>query len=205
MNMKWIRFALPAAAVTAAGAFFTVKKLKSKDSKGPGSASGKARADAAPAAPQSVRNASYSFISGFKDAATVEVNFSYDPDHFDFSVVEDDFPAESGDSHVGVLHGEAFSAQFEYGSYFSGEDFARLRQELSRKHADLSDAVFGPLSGVKYRDGDSLCLAFPIPEDEHSYLLVTLLKASDNDDELEALPDYPDLRFMLSSLSFRRT
>ena len=106
---------------------------------------------------------------------------------------------------MGVLYGESFSAQVEYGSYYSGEDFAKLCQELVGKHHDLAEAVYGPLSGVSYRDGDNLCLAFPIPEDEHSYLLITLVKAPDNDDELEALLDYPELRFLLESASFSRS
>ena len=159
----------------------------------------------APVAPTSVKEASYSFISGFKDAATVELKFAYDAEKFHFSVVEDDFLTESGDSHVGVLYGESFSAQVEYGSYYTGEDFAKLCQELVGKHHDLAEAVYGPLSGVSYRDGDNLCLAFPIPDDEHSYLLITLVKAPDNDDELEALLDYPELRFLLESASFGRS
>ncbi len=159
----------------------------------------------APAAPTSVKEASYSFVSGFKDAATVELKFAYDAEKFSFSVVEDNFLTESSDSHVGVLYGESFSAQVEYGSYYSGEDFAKLCQELVAKHHDLAEAVYGPLSGVSYRDGDNLCLAFPIPGDEHSYLLITLVKAPDNDDELEALLDYPELRILLESASFSRS
>ena len=206
MRMKWMRLALPAAAAAAVGAAAVI--LKKKSAAGTGAVTHTAEKESAEktaAMPKSVRDAVYSFISGFKDAATVEVCFSYDPERFHFAVVEDDFPAESGDSHVGVLHGEAFSAQFEYGSYYSGEDFARLRDELSHKHADLCDAEFGAHTGLKYQDGDNLCLVFPIPEDAHSYLLVTLLKAPDNDDELDALADDPDLRAMLGTLSFRRS
>ncbi len=204
MNLKWMRFVLPAAAASAAAAgaaVFLRRKVSSLSDAG--------KPAPVPAAvsvsPISVREASYSFISGFQDAVTVEVCFPYDPERFIYEVAEDSFPAESGDSHVGVLRGDAFSAQLEYGSYYSGEDYDRLRQELSRKHSDLAEADYGPLSGLKFRDGDNLCLVFPIPEDPHSYLLITLLKSPDNDDELEALPDYPDLRFMLSSLSFRRS
>ena len=159
----------------------------------------------AQAAPASVKDASYSFISGFKDAETVELKFSYDAEQFRYSVAEDDFLTESGDSHVGVLRGERFSAQIEYGTYYSGEDFAKYCQELVEKHRDLLEAVYGSLSGISFRNGDNLCLAFPIPEDEHSYLLVTLVKAPGNDDELEAILDYPELRFILESVSFSRS
>ena len=201
MRIKYLWLTLPAAATVGVAAYL----LKKSSGSAPAAKAAAAPATKkAPAAPTSVKEASYSFISGFKDAATVELKFAYDAEKFHFSVVEDDFLTESGDSHVGVLHGENFSAQVEYGSYYSGEDFAKLCQELVGKHHDLAEAVYGPLSGVSYRDGDNLCLAFPIPEDGHSYLLITLVKAPDNDDELEALLDYPELRFMLESASFSR-
>ena len=202
MRIKYLWLTLPA--VTAVGAVAYFLKKNSGSSSVEKSVATPATKKA-PAAPTSVKEASYSFISGFKDAATVELKFAYDAEKFHFSVVEDDFLTESGDSHVGVLYGESFSAQVEYGSYYSGEDFAKLCQELVGKHHDLAEAVYEPLSGVSYRDGDNLCLAFPIPGDEHSYLLITLVKAPDNDDELEALLDYPELRFMLESASFSRS
>ena len=202
MRIKYLWLALPAAAAVGAAAYFL---KKSSGSAPAAKAAATPATKKAPAAPTSVKEASYSFISGFKDAATVELKFAYDAEKFHFSVVEDDFLTESGDSHVGVLYGESFSAQVEYGSYYTGEDFAKLCQELVGKHHDLAEAVYGPLSGVSYRDGDNLCLAFPIPDDEHSYLLITLVKVPDNDDELEALLDYPELRFLLESASFGRS
>ena len=202
MRIRYLWLALPAAAAAGAAVFL----LKKSSGTVPAvKAAATPATKKAPDAPTSVKEASYGFISGFKDAATVELKFAYDAEKFHFSVVEDDFLTESGDSHVGVLYGESFSAQVEYGSYYSGEDFAKLCQELVGKHHDLAEAVYGPLSGVSYRDGDNLCLAFPIPEDEHSYLLITLVKAPDNDDELEALLDYPELRFLLESASFSRS
>ena len=119
-------------------------------------------------------------------------------------MVEDEFLTESGDSHVGILSGEDFSVQVEYGSYYSGEDFTLLTQELSSRHPDLDTAAYGALTGVKFRDGDHFCLAFPIPEDTHSYLLLTLVKAPDNDDEIETIPEAPDFRCLLNSASFSR-
>ena len=113
--------------------------------------------------------------------------------------------AESGDSHVGILYGETLSMQLEYAAYYHDEDFADLSRELAEKHPDLSSVRFGALEGVQYQDGDNCCLSFPIPDDASSYLLITLVKASDNDDDLSDLPEYPDVRTMLSALEFSRS
>ena len=92
--------------------------------------------------------------------------------------------------------------QLEYGNYYSGEDFARLKAELAGKHTDLKDVAYGENRGLLYQNGDNLCLDFPIPWDRHSYLLVTLIKEKGNDDPLSALPEYADVKAILSSLSF---
>ena len=203
MKKKLFLFAVPAAAAAGAG-FFLLKKKKGNASaaaKKPGSNA--AQSSAAPAVdPASLKEGVYSFISGFQDAATVEARFRYDGGRFSSAVVEDEFPVESGDSHVAVLCGEDFSAQLEYGSYYSGEDFARLKAELSKKYADLKDVAYGGNSGLLYQNGDNLCLDFPITGDGHSYLHVTLIKEKGNDDPLSALPEYPDVKAILSSLSF---
>ena len=164
-----------------------------------------AKPSAALAKPGNVKEGSYSFISGFRDAATVEVTLSFDADKFSFSVREDEFLSESGDSHVGVLYGEDFSAQFEYASYYSGEDYPKLLKSLAEKHRDLSEVSYGAQNGAMFRHGDNLCMVFPIPEDSCSYLLVTLVKAAGNDDELEALPAYPDVNYILGSMRFSRS
>ena len=204
MRTKHLWLSVLTGAAVGAASYYLKKKLSS--SPAPAAASGSAAPAQAPApAPDApAKEAVYSFISGFKDAATVEFCFPYDPVRFRFAVVEDEFLAESGDSHVGILSGEDFSVQVEYGSYYSGEDFALLTQELSSRHPDLDTAAYGTLAGVKFRDGDHFCLAFPVPEDPHSYLLLTLVKAPDNDDELETIPDTADFRALLNSASFRR-
>ena len=203
MRMKHLWLSVATGAAVGAASYYLKKKLPSAQAAkaAPGSSAAPVQA---PSAPAVMKEAVYSFISGFKDAATVEFCFSYDADHFHYAVTEDDFLAESGDSHVGILTGEAFSVQFEYGAYYSGEDFALLTQELSSRHPDLDSASYGALTGVKFRDGDHFCLAFPVPEDTHSYLLLTLVKAPDNDDELETIPETPDFRRLLNSASFRR-
>lgn len=202
MRTKYFWLSVTAGAVCGVASYFLKKKLSSSLTTGkaiPTPVTGQGSAAA------SAKDAVYSFISGFKDASAVDFRFRYDPDRFRYSVAEDDFLVESGDSHVGILVGEDFSVQFEYGSYYSGEDFERLSQELSSRHPDLDEAVYGSLSGLKFRDGDNLCLVFPVPDDSHSYLLITLVKAPGNDDELEAVPDTPDFRTILNSASFSRT
>ena len=202
MRTKYLWLSVVTGAAVGAASYYLKKKLLSA---APAAASGTASpSEEAPASAASKKEAVYSFISGFKDAAAIEFRFDYDPDRFHFAVVEDDFLTESGDSHVGILTGEAYSVQFEYGTYYNGEDFTLLTQELSSLHPDLDTAVYGALTGVKFRDGDNFCLAFPIPEDVHSYLLLTLVKAPDNDDELEAIPDTADFLSLLNSASFRR-
>ena len=199
MRTKHLWLSVVTGAAVGAASYYLKKKLSSASAAAPGAA-----AVPSPAPAAAAKEAVYSFISGFKNAATVEFRFDYDADRFHYAVAEDDFLTESGDSHVGILTGEDFSVQFEYGAYYSGEDFALLTQELSSRHPDLDPAVYGGLSGVKFRDVDNFCLAFPVPEDAHSYLLITLVKAPDNDDELETIPEAPDFRGLLNSASFRR-
>ncbi len=201
MKKRLFLMAVPAAA--AAGTAFYFLKKKTAAAKSAGKKAPAAPAAAQTAAPKEMKEAAYSFISGFKDAAAVELSFPYDAERFTYSVCEDDFLAESGDSHVGVLHGDAFSAQFEYASYYSGDRFENLHAELQEKHRDLRDAVYGGNHGLQFLDGDNLCMVFPIPDDAYSYLLVTLVKAPGNDDEITAIPDYADVKAILSGMNFR--
>lgn len=201
MRYKPYWLLIPTAAAAAGAAFLLRKKIIKP---APAEQSGAAAAKA-PYAPKSVKNGSYSFISGFKNAETVELSFPYDAELFQFSVVEEDFLVESGDSHVGILYGESFNAQFEYGTYYAGEDYEGLCRELMSRHPDLSDVQYGPHSGICYQDGDCICLVFPIPDDSCSYLQVSLLKAPDNDDALSSLPDYPSLHFILDAMRFARS
>ena len=204
MRTKHLWLSVATGAAVGAASYYLKKKLSSAQAVKAAAGSSAAPSQASDASPAAGKEAVYSFISGFKDASTVEFRFRYDADRFHYAVAEDDFLTESGDSHVGILTGEDFSVQFEYGTYYSGEDFALLTQELSSRHPDLDRASYGPLTGVQFRDGDNFCLAFPVPEDPHSYLLMTLVKAPDNDDELEAIPGTPEFRRLLDSASFSR-
>ncbi len=200
MKHRTLLLSLPFGVAAGAALYFLMKKHSSPE----GHSENAKKADV-PAVPKTVGEGSYSFISGFKDASTVELRLSYDADRFTFRVAEDEFLLESGDSHVGLLEGEGFSLQFEYAGYYRGEDFEKLRAVLAERHADLCPVRFGENGGLRYLAGDNLCYVFPIPEDPYSYLLVSLIKARDNDDDLDTVAEYPELRYVLSSLSFHRS
>jgi hypothetical protein len=198
---------LAPAALAAAGVIAAALLTKKLANKGDGAAEKPAPAvkpAAKPYAPKAPAVGSYSFISGFQDAATVELSVPYDKETGSFAVLEDEFPAESGDSHVAVLYEEGFSLQLEYASYYRGEDFGELQGQLAAKHSDLAPAVFGANAGVRFLDGDNLAFLFPILDDPYSYLHVTLMKASGNDDTLEEVAAYPALAYTLSGLRFER-
>lgn len=161
-----------------------------------------AKPAAAKKAPANEKTGSYSFVSGYQDAATMEATLRYDADRFAFRVVEEDFLSYSSDSHVAILEGEDFSMQLEYAAYYSGEDFAAHTEAVREKHSSLAPAVYGENKGIRYFEGDNVCFCFPV--DAHSYLLVTALKAKGNDDPLSALPDYEDVKDVLGSLRFAR-
>ena len=110
MRTKHLWLSVLTGAAVGAASYYLKKKLAATPA--PASASGASAAPVqAPAPSAEEKEAVYSFISGFKDAATVEFRFPYNPERFRFAVVEDEFLAESGDSHVGILSGEAFSVQ----------------------------------------------------------------------------------------------
>ena len=154
---------------------------------------------------ENLKTGSYSFISGFKDAATVEMSIDYDPEKFSFAIVEDEFLNYSSDSHVAILYGEEFNLQLEYAGYYNGEDFAAHSAALKEKYQTRGEIACGSLSGIWVLDGDNIAMHFPIPGDAHSYLLVTAQKTPDYDDEITTLPDYAPLKALLASVRFARS
>ena len=72
---------------------------------------------------------SYSFISGFKNAATVEVTVPYDAETESFSVVEEDFISPSDDSHVALLWAEDYTLRHMTGVSQTKEEFLRGLQD----------------------------------------------------------------------------
>ena len=163
-------------------------------------------AESAPAAkPANLKTGSYSFISGFKDAETVELSMDYDPEKFSFTIVEDEFLNYSSDSHVAIVYGEEFNLQLEYAGYYSGEDFAAHSAALKEKYQTRGEITCGVLTGLWVLDGDNIAIHFPIADDKHSYLLVTVQKTPDYDDEIITLPDYAPLKALLGTVRFARS
>ena len=154
--------------------------------------------------PANWKTGTYSFISGFQNAATVEMSLGYDGDKFSYAVVSEDFLSYSSDSHVAILEGEDFSLQLEYGAYFTGEDFAAHCATLAEKHRDFGPVRYGSVDAVKYLEGDNLCFCIPIPGDAQSYVQVLLFKAKGNDTPLPDMAGDPDLSAVLESIRFAR-
>ena len=119
-------------ALTAAGAVAAaLATLANKPGQGKVPAAASAPA-AAKAAPQNLVAGVYSFISGYQDAATVELTLRFDPACSSFAVVAEDFFVYSSASHVALFEGEDFRAQIEYQPYYAGEDFDALVEELGQ-------------------------------------------------------------------------
>lgn len=188
--------ALAAAAAFAAGLAALLKKPVEK-------AVEAAAPKAQPAVPRVLMVGSYSFISGFQNAVTVEMELDYDSEKYSFVVIEDEFPSYSSDSHVAVVYGEDFNLQIEYAAFYQGEDFAAHCKSVGERYQGVAPVRYGALQGIRYLDGDNICLNLPIPGDSNSYLLITVMKTPEYDGELAALPDHPSLQAMLASLRFK--
>ena len=89
MRIKIHWLFLPVGAACSAALYFLQKRRKSGDALPSDQA-----VPAEPAVPKASLEASYSFISGFQDAATVDMQFSYDSERFRYTVAEEDFLAE---------------------------------------------------------------------------------------------------------------
>ena len=148
---------------------------------------------------------SYSFISGFANAATVEVTVPYDPETESFSVVEEDFISPSDDSHVALMWAEDYTLQLEYAAYYGGEGWQAHCAALKEKHADLREIVCGDNRGVLFLAGDSLRLDLVIPEDGASFLQITIQKTAAFDGEVTELSSHPALLEQLAGIQFKRS
>lgn len=128
----------------------------------------------------------YSFVSGFKDAATVDVTVSYDAERFDFNVVEEGFLCSTSDSHVAVMYGADFNVQLEYVPFYAGDCFDSVRENAK------SNPGFAEIpEGFRYVDGDSVYICLPV--DDFSYLLMTVMLSKASELKFEALPTAPEL------------
>lgn len=184
-------------ALTAAGALAAgLASLRRKN----GTEAPAAAGNAAPPAPGTLVTGAYSFISGFQDAATVELTLRFDPERGSFAVVAEDYLSYSGASHVALYEDEDFKAQIEYVPYYAGEDFEAHARGLAEKYPDLAPVRYAALSGVRYIDGDAVCLCFPIPGDACSCVLFSLFRVKkDEEHPLAALPESPAVKALLDS------
>ncbi len=191
--------AMTAAGAIAAGVATLMKKSGSERSE-----TAKPTSGPAPSGPLTL--GSYSFISGYQNAATVEFTLRFDPETASFAVVGEDYLSYSSASHVALLYAKDFDAQIEYAPYYSGEDFEAFSKNAAQKYKDFGPVRYISLEGIRYRDGDTMVLCFPIPDDSFSYVQVILFKHKDNDDPLESLPESSYVRAILDTakLDIRR-
>jgi len=191
-------------ALTAAAAAVLLKKgdkpTQAKSEKTPAASSQKKKTYA----PKNPQNASYSFVSGYKDAATMEFGFTYDGDAAGYSVVEEGFLTYSSDSHVAILYASDFYFQAEYASYYTGEGFNELKLSAVEKYKDVEVVSVNGLEALKYLDGDSICYCISSPEDAYSYVLLTLYKAKDSKLTLEEIPDTAEFSAILGSVTLKK-
>ena len=191
---KW-KVIAPLGLLAAAGAAAALI-IKSKDAPAEGGAPKEKKKDAP--RERQMKTGEYSFVSGFKDARTVEAALDYDALRFSFDVIGEDFLCYSSDSHVAVVTGEDFSMQIEYASYYKDEDFSSLAAAAEKKYAGFARVSFGSVEALRYREGDGICFCLGV--DEYSYLLLTLLKAQGCDKTVEELAAGEDLRELLETL-----
>ena len=204
--MKKILFAIPVCAV-AAGAAFLVLKGKSGGDAAPKNAQSPKAAPAKKAAaakPAHEKTCVYNFACGYSDPAKVEASFRYDADLFFHDVVEDGFLVTTSVPSVVLLSGADFQFQMEYGDYYGGEDFAAFSKSASERYKGFGEVQYGSVKGIKYREGESVCLAFPAGDAE-GYVLFQLFNSKGNDDPVDKLPDRDDVAQIMSTLTCKVT
>lgn len=140
----------------------------------------------------------YSFVAGYKNAATEEVSVKYDDESFSFSIVEEDFLSFSSDSHVAVMYGPDFNIQIEYADFYKGENFSTLKDTISEKFKGFAEIQTSGMSGYRYIDGDSVCYCLPAGP---SYILLTVIPSKDSKETTLTLPDNIDLKQILDSIT----
>lgn len=205
--MKKILFAIPVCAVAAGAAFFI---LKGKSGGGapakaaPAKGAAKPAAAKKPAKPANEKSCAYNFACGYSDPAKVEAGFRYDADRFSVDTVEDGFLVTTSVPSVVLLYGDDFQFQLEYGDYYGGEDFASYAKSASERYKGFGEVQYGSVKGVKYREGESMCLAFPAGDAE-GYVLFQLFNAKGNDDPVEKLAERDDVAQIMSTLTCKVT
>lgn len=146
----------------------------------------------------------YSFVSGFRDAMTVDVSMKYDAANKTFAVIEECFPADSSDSHVAVVMCDDYNMQLEYAGYYQGDDFAALEKEASEKYKEFAKVSYGANEGFVYTSGDDFCLCFPANDDPYSYILITIIRVAMEKKDFVNITKNPEMCAMLSSMEITR-
>lgn len=183
---------VPAGIVAAAGAAAAViAKKKSGDAPETGTTAVKK------AEPKNLAEGSYSFVSGFMDAVTVDVTVKYDADRYSFAVVEEGFLVPTSDSHVALITGADFNAQIEYTPFYAGDDFDKLTAE-----AKTAQRTFAPIGkGFRYSDSSSVCVCLPV--DASSYLLINTMLSKGSKLKFAELPTAPEFTAFIESIEVK--
>ena len=205
--MKKLFLAIPVCAVAAGAAFFVLKGKSGGEAskKADAPKTGKAASvKKAPAKPANEKTCVYNFACGYNDPAKVEASFRYDADKFSVDTVEDGFLVTTSVPSVVLLSGDDFQFQMEYGDYYGGEDFASFSKGAADRYKGFATVQYGGVSGIQYREGESICLAFPAGDAE-GYVLFQLFNSKGNDDPVEKLPERDDVSQIMSSLSCKVT
>ena len=92
----------------------------------------------------------------------------------------------------------------EYGDYYGGEDFAAFSKGAADRYKGFGEVKYGGVSGIKYLEGESVCLAFPAG-DADGYVLFQLFNGKGNDDPVEKLPERDDVAQIMSTLTCKVT
>ena len=189
----------------AAGVTVLLQKVETAPA-APAAPAAKSAGEEAPARdPATLSFGTYSFISGFQNAATIEVGVPFDPATESFSVVSEDYLSPSDDSHVALLYSEDYRLQFEYASFYGGESWDEHVAALREKHPDLCGVLYGENTGVVLLAGDSLRLDLRIPDETASFLQVTIQKTPAFDGKVTDLITHHALVEQLADVTFTRS
>lgn len=197
--MKAWQIALPVGLAAAAAAAIVVisgKKTSEKPAS-PAKGGGVKKAEI-----KNAKTGVYSFVSGFSDAATVDVSVKYDAEKQSFDVIGEEFLTYSSDSHVAAIYGDEVDMQLEYAGYYSGEGFAEMSEGIKNKFKEFGTVSYAGLDCIHYLDGNELRICIPIPGDAYSYILVTVLKHGDCKTPVAELYAHPEVQALLGSVEF---
>ena len=118
----------------------------------------------------------------------------------DVELLDADVVPHMGWDTVEAPEGSVLMKGVENERFYFVHSFAAMSAAARGKFQGYGEVGFGALHGIRYIDGDCICMCFPVPGDEYSYLLVTVVKAEGNDDTLDELQDDENLAALLGSV-----